>query len=172
MALRSVCVAMITFALAMPATAAVKTAVFPFELTQQSSEEDFFTGPKGPDKEEVRRLALVTDELSRLLKDGGAYDLVDISAMNKEIEAAAPLVNCNGCDADLAKKAGAAIAVTGVLEKASATLLNMVVTFRDVATGEVKKISSVVVHGNTDDEWLHGIRYLVKRKLSGEEAQK
>ena len=97
-------------AAASPAIAVQKAAVFPFDL--HDAQQDGEVVPQlNPD--DLKRLKLVADELKSLMEKSGNYEVVDLSPMAKEIEAASPFNKCNGCEAELAKKAGAEIAVTG-----------------------------------------------------------
>jgi hypothetical protein len=157
---------------AVAASAAPKAAVFPFDFVQQTSEEDFFLGPQKPTTDEERRLKLAHDEFVKMLAESGKYATIDLTPMDAEIAAFAPLYTCNGCEMDFAKKAGAEVIFLGVVEKASATLLNMNLIVVDVNKGEPIKKTSVVFHGNTDDAWLGGVRWLVRnRVLTAEEAK-
>lgn len=149
-----------------PALASQKTAVFAFELEQEPSEDEFFMGAKGPDAAEKVRLDLVTGELRKLLAATGRFEVVDVGPVAADAERLSPLHKCNGCEGDLAKKLGANVAVSGFLEKLSATLLNMYVTFRNADTGDITQRLSVVIRGNTDDEWVHAIRYVIKNRLN------
>jgi Protein of unknown function (DUF2380) len=151
-----------------PALAGQKTVVFPFDLSLQQKEEDFFIGAGKPTEEEQARLKLVNDELVKLLGNDKRYSVVDIAPIAKDIEAAAPLNACNGCEIDLAKKAGGEIAFTGLIDKASATLLNMQIGILDVASGKALRTASVVVQGNTDEAWLRAVRWLMKNRLLAE----
>ncbi len=150
------------------AIAEQKTVVFPFDLSLQQREEDFFTGPAKPSPEEAARLKVVNDELAMLVGKDSRYDVIDHSSISKDIEAAAPLNACNGCEIDLSKKIGGEIAFTGLIDKASATLLNMQIGVLDVASGKVLRTASVVIQGNTDEAWLRAVRWLMKNRLSVE----
>lgn len=148
--------------------AAEKAAIFPFELDYQPSEEDFYIGEKKTTPEEAARLKMVHEEFVRLLTADGRFQPVDLAPLAAEIEAAQPLHSCNECDIDLAKKAGADLAFTTVIDKVSETHLNMILTVRNVATGAVMRNLQVVIQGNMDETWLHGARWLVKNRLLAE----
>ncbi|MEL7049180.1 MAG: DUF2380 domain-containing protein, partial [Pseudomonadota bacterium] len=75
------------------------------------------------------------------------------------------LFKCNGCDADLAKKVNATQAITGTVQKSSATLMNISIFVRDVASGEIVNSMAVSVRQNTDAGWLRGVRWLVRNRL-------
>lgn len=152
------------------AGAAPKTAVFPFDLVFQQSEEDFFIGAPKASAEELARLTMVRNELIGKLTQSGKFEIMDIAPVAAEIEAAAPLNKCNGCEMDFAKKLGADLLVLGVIEKASATLLTMNVIVVDMAKGGPIKNDSAVVHGNTDDAWLGVVRWLAKNRILAESA--
>ncbi len=72
---------------------------------------------------------------------------------------------CNGCDVDLARKAGARISVTGWVQKVSNLILNINLVARDVATGQVIGAGSVDIRGNTDESWSRGLSYLMRNRL-------
>lgn len=151
------------------AAAATKVAVFPIEVPDQIREGEFIPRPNTEDKP---RIALATDELRRLLSAGGRYEVVDLTPLAAEVEKAQPLHKCNGCDIELAHKAGADVVVTGLVEKASDVLLNMSIEMRDVASGKVVRMGGTVIQGNTDDMWLRSVRWIVKNRLLNEEAAK
>ncbi|MFM7085027.1 MAG: DUF3280 domain-containing protein [Hyphomicrobium sp.] len=151
--------------------AADKTILYPFDLVLQKKEEDFFIGAGKPNPAEQKRLYEVREELKELLLQEGSYNILDLSPISKEIEAAAPLVDCNGCEIDFAKKLGAQTFFTGVIDKASDTLLNMRIAEVEVSSGLTKRSGSVVIQGNTDEAWLRGVRWLMKNRLKGEGAK-
>jgi Protein of unknown function (DUF2380) len=150
------------------AAAGEKTVVFPFDLSLQQREEDFFTGPAKPSEEEQARLKVVNEELIKLVRNDRRFTIVDAAPIAKDIETAAPLSACNGCEIDLAKKVGGQIAFTGLIDKASATVLSMQIGIVDVTKGQIQRTGSVVIQGNTDESWLRAVRWLMKNRLSAE----
>ncbi len=165
MVLRTFIGLLVLVASALPAAAAQKAAVFPFDLIFQMSEEDFFYGTPKISPDEARRLKLVHDEFTKMVGAKSGYEMLDIAPVAADIEKAAPLKDCNGCEMDFAQKLGADIVFLGVIEKASATLLNMTVIMVDVAKGKKIKEFSAVVHGNTDDAWLGVTRWIVRNRV-------
>jgi hypothetical protein len=153
----------------MPAAAATKAAVFPFDI--HDAQQDGEIVPQY-NPEDLRRLKLVADELKMLMQKDGKYAVIDLGAQSKEIEAAAPFQQCNGCEVPIAKEAGADIAVTGYVDKVSDALINLAIIARDTKTGELTKTMSASINGNTDDLWLHGVRYLWKNRFNVEAAPK
>lgn len=166
--LRSSTVPALLLALPAVALAAPKVAVFPLEVVEPPG--DGFSLPKKRPSEKAR-IQLATEALARHLAESGKFEVVDTSGLAKEIADKAPLYKCNGCEADLAKKAGAEMAVVGTVDKASETLLNMTIELHDAETGKVRGLGSIVVQGNTDEMWLRSVRWLVKNRLAAEEAK-
>jgi hypothetical protein len=149
--------------MAAPAMAATKAAVFPFDI--HDAQQDGEIVPQY-NPEDLRRLKLIAEELKTLMQKDGKYAVVDLGPQVKEIEAAAPFQQCNGCEVPIAKEAGADIAVTGYVDKVSDALINLAIVARDTKTGELTKTMSASINGNTDDLWLHGVRYLWKNRFN------
>ena len=158
----------VIFCLPATASAGQKVAVFPFDMILQKSEEDFFTGPQGPTPDEQRRLDLAHEELVKLLSADSRYQPVDLSSLKEQMKAAAPLSECNGCEIDLAGKVAAELAMTSVVDKISETHLSLNVAIVDVAQSKLLRNASVLIQGNTDEAWLHGVKWLVKNRLLAE----
>ncbi|MGE3230590.1 MAG: DUF3280 domain-containing protein [Hyphomicrobium sp.] len=132
------------------------------------TEEDFFRGVTGPSPEEQNRLALADALLAKLLAADGRYEIVDLASLKDEIAAARPIYDCNGCEVDLAGKVKAELVMTSVMEKISETHLSLTVALVDVANSKLVSTSSVLIQGNTDESWLHGVRWLAKNRLLAE----
>ncbi len=152
------------------ALAGPKAIVFPFDLIDESQQYEIGVMPKGLSDEEKRRLALITEELAKLLKDGGRYEVVDSVPIAKEIEDKSPIYKCNGCEDGLAKKAGAEVAFIGTVRKASDVLFTVSVYIRDVGQEKVTRQASSEIYGNTDAMWLRAVRYIVQKRLFPEGA--
>jgi hypothetical protein len=147
-----------------PATAASagpKAAIFPFELIDVSI--DGALG--GVRADEAQRLVLVTRELRQLAARDAGYDLVDLSGLTAETEKAAPLHQCGGCEVDIARRAGADIAVTGTVRKVSNLILGFTIQVRDVTSRRLTRVLQADIRGNTDESWVRGIRWLVANRL-------
>ncbi len=150
------------------ASAGQKLAIFPIDMSMPKSEEDYFRGVTGPSPEEQNRLALAQDELQKRLAADGRYDIVDLAPLKDEITAARPIFDCNGCEIDIAAKVKADLVMTSVIEKISETHLSLTVALVDVAQSKLVSNSSVLIQGNTDESWLHGVRWLLKNRLLAE----
>jgi hypothetical protein len=161
--------ALLPLLLVTPALAVTKTAVLPFDYRDVQQDGELF--PQN-NPEDLRRLQLIADELKSLMQKDGKYQVVDLSSKAKEIEAASPFYKCDGCEVPIAKEAGADIAVTGYVEKLSDAAINLQLVARDTQTGKPTKTMSALINGNTDDLWLHGIRYLWKNRYNVEAEKK
>lgn len=148
-----------------------KAVIFPFDLIDQSQQFEIGLMPKGLDPEDKRRLGAITEELTRLIKESGRYEVVDPAPIAAEIEASAPMWQCNGCEDGLAKKAGADVAFIGTVRKASDVLFTVSVYIRDVAQEKVVKQASGEIYGNTDAMWLRAVRYIVEKRLFREKEK-
>lgn len=162
---RIVALALVLMLCPVSALAEQKAIIFPFGLINITQQFEIGVMPKGVDPEEKRRLALITDELTKLIKETGRYDVLDPEPIAEDIEKAAPVFKCNGCEDDLAKKVGADVAFIGTVRKASDVLFTVSVYIRDVNTGQVTRQASSEIYGNTDPMWLRSIRYLMDRRL-------
>ncbi len=147
------------------ASAAQKAVIFPFDLIDQQQQFEIGLMPKGLDPEDKRRLQIITEELARLIKAGGQYEIVDSAPIAKDIEDKSPMYKCNGCEDDLAKKVGADVAFIGTVRKASDVLFTVSVYIRDVASQKVVHQGSSEIYGNTDKMWLRAVNYIVDRRL-------
>ncbi|WP_045836473.1 DUF3280 domain-containing protein [Hyphomicrobium sp. 99] len=156
--------------IAVPAHAATtKAAVFPFDI--HDAQQDGEIVPQF-NPEDLRRLKLVVDELKVLMAKDGKYAVIDLGPHAQEIEKASPFKECNGCEVPIAKEAGADIAVTGFVDKVSDALLSLQIVARDTKTGELTKTMSAAINGNTDELWLHGVRYLWRNRFNVEAPAK
>ena len=167
MTFRAVVVAF-TLLLSFPALAAQKAAVFPFDFRDAEQEGEMVPQFKDTD---LARLKLVAEELKSLMQKDGRYEVVDLTAQAGEIEKASPFNKCDGCEAEIAGKAGAELAVTGFVDKVSDALISLQIFVRDVKTGKLLRAMSAEVRGNTDELWLHGLRWLWRNRFNPEEKK-
>ena len=143
------------------AAQALRVAVFDFELIDSSLEGEV----GGPRADEQARLAMISDLLRRMLAESGRYDVVDLAPAVSDIAAAGYLHGCNGCDTRIAGDLGAARAVTGTVQKVSNLILNINLYEREVTTGDLLRVMSVDIRGNTDKSWSRGVSYLVRNRF-------
>jgi hypothetical protein len=136
--------------------AAVRLALFPFELVNMSLE------PTRPD--ETARLAAIT-EVARQRFSAAGFEAVDTAPVEQEVAAVSSLRGCNGCELPLARQLGAAFAAVGWVQKVSNLILNVNLQIREVASGRLVQSGSVDIRGNTDESWRRGTVYLMEHRI-------
>ena len=141
-----------------PATfAAQRVAVFDFEIIDTSLDGETY----GTRAEEKARLKKISDQLRQALAKSGQFEVVDIGPVETAAHAA-NLQACGGCDATLAGKVGAELAITGTVQKISNLILNMNVYIRDVSNHKLIASKSADFRSNTDESWSRTITYLIR----------
>jgi len=167
---RLLALTIVAIASALPAIAAAdaptrtsphKIAVFDFDLIDDSQEGEM----NGIRTDETQRLVLISQELRRLLKADGRYEPVDLAPIAAEIERLRPMYKCNGCEDALARKLGVDFVMIGTVQKVSNLILNLNLFIRDVNAGKITRGMSSDIRSNSDDSWMHGVRYVVKNQL-------
>lgn len=155
--------AVIAVVLCLPGTvladeAPARIALLGFDLINSSLQ------PTAP--EEEARLHKLDDQLREKLAASGHYVVVDIPPdLQHEIDAEADIRNCNGCERDFARQAGAGLAAWGTVQKVSNLILNINLYVENVETGEMTFVKSVDIRGNTDESWQHGLSYMLRHYL-------
>jgi len=157
------------------ATERPRIAVFDFELADGGVSADptgmtamgaAMLQGRGPDQADRQRLTLVTGEFRRLVAEKGQQTLVDLTPMAGKLADAAPLHKCNGCGTDLAREAGADLAVFGRVKKLTPLLIHIDITVTDVAADRPVRTMSVDVNGDTDESWTRGVRWLFRNRFA------
>jgi Protein of unknown function (DUF2380) len=144
-----------------PSGKAVKVAFFGFELINTSLEPVHDA--------EKQRIAMVGEELRRMLIESGRYQIVPISdELKQTIAQSAEITGCNGCQIDWARQAGADLAAWGTVHKVSNLILKINVYMDDAKDGRRYFGHRVDIRGNTDESWQRGIRYLLRNYLLDE----
>jgi Protein of unknown function (DUF2380) len=123
------------------------------------------SSPQPTTPEEKARIARLTAQLKQALDKSGQYHVIDIASIKPEVDAVRDVHDCNGCEADLAKKAGAQVAVVAWVQKVSNLILNMNIRIVDAATGAPIKGGSVDIRGNDDLSWNRGLKYLLEEHV-------
>lgn len=147
-------------ALSLPAPAAEPTRVafFGFSIINTSLE------PTKP--EEEARLRMLENLLLEMLAASGRFTIAAISPeLQEEIARGADIRDCNGCERDYAKRAGADWAAWGNVQKVSNLILNINLYMEDARTGKLAFVKSVDIRGNTDESWRHGLEYMLRNYL-------
>jgi len=138
-----------------------RLAFFGFQLINTSLQS---TTP-----EEEQRIRMLDDIFRQKLDASGRFKIVPIPPDLREAVAAAPEIsNCNGCERDFARKAGADWAAWGTVQKVSNLILNINVYMEDVRAKKMEFVKSVDIRGNTDESWRRGLNYMLRHYLLGE----
>jgi hypothetical protein len=64
-----------------------------------------------------------------------------------------------------ARQLGADLAITGLVQKVSALILNMNIYLRDAHTGQLITSMSADFRSNTDESWTRTMSYLLRNRL-------
>lgn len=118
-----------------------------------------------PFPEQEARLAMASQRLREALIRNELYDVIDSAPVARLISTEAArqsLLRCNGCELDIARKAGADRILLAWVQKTSNLILNMNIEVRDAKTGQVVLARSVDLRGNTDQSWQRGIDFMVR----------
>lgn len=135
-----------------------RVAFFGFSMINTSLE------PTKP--EEENRLRMLEGMLRERLAGSGRFTVAEISPeLHKEIARGAEIRDCNGCERDYAKRAGADWAAWGTVQKVSNLILNINLYMEDAQTGKLEFVKSVDIRGNTDDSWRRGLDYMLRHYL-------
>jgi hypothetical protein len=137
-----------------------KVAIFDFELLDTSLQGEV----NGPQADEQRRLRDAAEQVRKALAETGKYTVLDIAPVNAAAHAS-NLQACGGCDVQYAQKLGADLALTGLIQKVSALILNMNFYLRDAHTGQLLAAMSADFRSNTDESWSRTTSYLLRNRL-------
>lgn len=135
-----------------------KLLMLEFELIDEQA-------PDVPFPEAPARLAMISRRLRDAFVRERFYDVIDPTPVAALIEATRKTQNvldCNGCDVEIASKAGVDRLLVGWVQKVSNLILNVNIEVRDASSGKTVLVKSVDLRGNTDQSWQRGIDYLVR----------
>ena len=128
-----------------------------------------------PFPEKEARLAMASQRLRQALIKEELYNVIDSAPVAQLIRTEAErqsLLGCNGCELDIARKAGADCILLAWVQKVSNLILNINIEVRDAKTGQVVLVKSVDLRGNTDKSWQRGIDLMVRDMLETEQGHR
>ena len=141
--------------------ASPRVAFFGFQLINTSLE------PTTPAEEQ--RIRMLDNLFQEKLEASGRFKIVPIPFdLRQKIAAGAEISNCNGCERDFAREAGADWAAWGTVQKVSNLILNINLYMEDARAGKLEFVKSVDIRGNTDETWRRGLDYMLRHYLFGE----
>lgn len=136
------------------------TAVFPVELLDTSGE--------GLKPGQTERLELATRTLVQLLEQTGRYHAVDLEPFAAEVATTSPRYACGGCWRDVARKAGAEMAVVTVVHKVSTLISTISISIADLETGRFVAHAEGQLRGDTDAAYVRALEFLVSDRLESD----
>jgi hypothetical protein len=110
------------------------------------------------------RLTVESDLIRKLLAEKGIM-VLDTAPQAAKIKENEPLSQCNGCDQDIAKALGADIEVATAVQPSSSVVFDLSASVKDVRTNRVLREGVVDIHGEGEDVWAHGVKFLLKERL-------
>lgn len=134
--------------------------ILDFELIDTSLE------PLDQRADHERRLALSRDAIASGLAARQTYEVVDQAAIRGDLDAILKqtyIRTCNGCEFSLARKAGADLVMTGVVNKVSTLILSMGVSIARAANGELVYHQGFDFRGDTDQSWTRAAKFFTER---------
>jgi hypothetical protein len=139
----------------------VKIAVFAFELDDRSAGG----GIIAQDAIDTENLKLSTDEARQRLSASGRYTVIDTGSVADEVSAAGGVLNCNGCEADLASKLGADRSMIGVIARVNRTEYSLQMLVRDAPSGAVISNDFTGLRMGANYAWPRGVKWLMENKI-------
>lgn len=145
-------------ATAFAATPPKSIAVLPFEIEDNSGE----IGP--PDRHAIM-LEKLTEGVAKGITAAKLYDVVPGNAVSQAVAAQNSgtfLRNCNGCELEIGKKAGADRVLIGWVFKMSTLIGTLHIAIKDVATGNVVYTHAFDFRGDDQRAWDRASKYFVE----------
>jgi hypothetical protein len=134
--------------------------VLDFEIIDTSNE------PLDQRAEHARRLAAARDAIAPGHAARGTYEVVDRAAIQADLDQILHqtfLRTCNGCEVTLARKAGADLVMTGLVNKVSTLILSMGVSITRASSGELIYHQGFDFRGDNDQSWARAAQFFTGR---------
>lgn len=145
-----------------------KLAILPFEINDTS-------GEVGTGARHTEMLARLTRFVGERLGNAGRYDVVPherVEVAIREVNPGTYLRSCNGCELDIARRAGADQVLIGWFWKVSTLIGTLHIEIKDVATGRTTYAKVFDFRGDNDKAWQRAADYMVgTMKHGGAPAQ-
>jgi len=134
--------------------------VLDFEIIDTSNE------PVDQRAEHARRLAQARDAITSGLAARQTYNVVDRASIQSDLDQILKqsyLRTCNGCEVTLAKKAGADLVMTGVVNKVSTLILSMGVSITRASDGDLVYHQGFDFRGDNDQSYARAAKFFTER---------
>lgn len=155
----AICSVLLMFSEFAYAASPQKVVVFDLELIDSS-----LGGELSGHHPEEARLKKLDAALRAAYTANANYRLLD-ETPERQAAAATHLQSCGGCDVDMGKALGADLVVTGEVQKVSDMLANMTIHVRGTSDGRQLAGGTTALQGNSDDVWMHGLKWLIRNRL-------
>ena len=143
-------------------------AILPFEIEDTS-------GEVGAPSRHDAMLAGLTRIMGEKIEAGHLYEVVPQSRVTDAVAAVNPgtfLRNCNGCEFDIARRAGADHVMIGWIYKVSTLVGSLHIEIKDVASGKTTYARAFDFRGDNETAWQRAADYMVRTvRKSGGDAQ-
>ena len=143
-----------------PAPQPPTLAVFDFELDDVSAG----ASPAGPAAADLATLKAVSERARQTLAQSGRYRLIDTSGADDAPLRAHALRSCNGCEAAIAARLGAAQSLLGIITRVEKTQYAVSIRIRDAASGSLVDQQSALLLGS-DDGWASGAASVLRHRV-------
>lgn len=136
-------------------------AVFAFELEDKSAG----AGIIPPDDRDKQYLKESTARAKQMLAESGRYVVVEIPDAIDQSEARYGLRNCNRCEAGLAKRSGAQLALLGVVTRVNRTEHTMFIRIIDADTGKAVAQGFTDLRMGANYAWPRSVKWVMTNRI-------
>ncbi len=133
----------------------------PFELIDSQAEVL-------PFEDSAERLREAGVRLKQRIRDEGIYRVVESERADTEVkrwQRQFDLVDCQGCEFEIARVADAQRVIVAWAQRATALIINLNIEVRDVDSGAVVLAKSSEMRGSTARNWERAIDHIVRSMI-------
>jgi hypothetical protein len=117
-------------------------------------------------EEEQQRLEMLNTLFLEQVDGSHRFKVVPVPPdVRQQIANGPAIANCNGCQRDYGRSAGADLVAWGTVQKVSNLILNINLYMEDVRLEKLIFGKSVDIRGNTDESWRRGLDYMLRNYL-------
>jgi uncharacterized protein DUF2380 len=138
----------------------VKIAVFDFELDDVTPAASIL----GESTSSAAVLKQVSSEARRMLAESGRYSVIDVSSTDAKPPAGKSLIDCDACEAGIARRLGAQQSLIGVVRRVTQTDYYVLIRIRDARSGKILDEQGANFAGS-EEGWPSGVRMLIKHQV-------
>jgi hypothetical protein len=135
--------------------------VFPFELEDESAG----AGIIPPDEHDRRYLSESAQVAKDMLSQSGRFTIIDVPAADKQAAPQYGLRNCGGCEGQIAKGHGAALALLGVVTRVNRTEHTMFIRILDAETGKPVSEGFTDLRMGANYGWPRSVKWLMTNRI-------